>query len=71
MPRISKQAKKERADRLIHQYWLNGVEHGPICYEEWGAMMQTMHFGDVQAMFDNRYPIWADERICEVYGSGY
>ena len=70
MPRMTKQAKKERADELIHQYWLKGVEHGPIYYEGYGEMMRTISFGDVQAMFDNRYPIWADERICEVYGTG-
>ena len=60
--------KKERADQLIQQYWLQGVEHGPIYYEGYGRMMQAMPFGDVQAMFDNRYPILADERISEIYG---
>ena len=70
MPRMSKQAKKERADRLIQMYWARGLEHGPIDYAEFGKMMETLPFGEVQAIFDNRYPIWADERICEVYGTG-
>ena len=53
MPRMTKQAKKERADELIHQYWLNGVEHGPIYYEEYGEMMRTMQFGDVAGESDH------------------
>ena len=69
IPHINQQ-KKELADRLIHEYWLKGVEHGPIYYEEYGLMMKTIPLGDVQAMFDNRYPIWADERISAVYAPG-
>jgi hypothetical protein len=59
--------RKEKADQLIEQYWLQGVEHGPIYYEGYGRMMETIPFGEVQAMFDNRYPILADERIFQVY----
>ena len=68
MPRETKQAKKERADRLINRYWAEGLEHGPIDYAEFGKLMETIPFDEVQAMFNARYPIWADELAFEVYG---
>ena len=71
MTRMSKKAKKEQAARLIQSYMAQGCEHGPVYYEEFGKMMGTMPFGEVQAIFDNRYPILADERIFEAYGDVY
>ena len=68
MTRESKQAKKERADRLIQWYWARGVEHGPAYYEEWGKLMGTTPYSEVQEMFAARYPIMADELVFEVYG---
>ena len=68
MARETKRAKKERADRLIQAYMAEGIEHGPVYYEEYGKMMETIPFAEVQAMFNARYPILADELIFEVYG---
>ena len=68
MARESKQAKKERADRLIEWYWARGVEHGPVYYEEYGKLMGTMPFDEVKEMFNARYPILANELVFAVYG---
>ena len=68
MARETKRAKKERADRLIQAYMAEGIEHGPVYYEEWGKLMGTTPYSEVQEMFAARYPIMADELVFEVYG---
>ena len=65
---MARQTKKEQADRLIQYYWARGVEHGPVCYEEYGKLMGTTPYSEVQEMFAARYPSMADELVFAVYG---